>query len=108
MPPLVPFFERAIQIDPNFAMAYDWLGSAYNDLGENDLGAENLRKAYALRQRVTEHERMDIDLYYHIAATGDLLKARERRDLHVCFLDVEYSRVFPSSFWLLRIAGSHQ
>jgi eukaryotic-like serine/threonine-protein kinase len=77
----IPFFERAVQLDPNFASAYDWLGSAYDDLGESALGAENVRKAYELRHRVSERERMDIETYYQIAVTGDLQKARQSAEL---------------------------
>jgi eukaryotic-like serine/threonine-protein kinase len=77
----IPFFQRALQLDPNFASASAWLGSAYNDLGESSLGAENLRKAYELRQRVSERERMDIETYYQIGVTGDLQKAKQSAEL---------------------------
>jgi len=42
----VPLFQRAIRLDPNFAMAYASLGASYGNLGETSLGAENSRKAY--------------------------------------------------------------
>jgi len=77
----VPFFERAIHIDPNFAMAYSWLGAAYNNLGEPDLGAENTRKSYELRQRISESERIEIETGYHMDVTGDLQKARQSAEL---------------------------
>jgi serine/threonine protein kinase/Flp pilus assembly protein TadD len=77
----LPFLERAVQLDPNFAHAYDWLGSAYIDLGEPDRGAESVRKAYELSQRVSERERLAIGMAYHLFVTGDLQKARKSAEL---------------------------
>jgi serine/threonine protein kinase/Flp pilus assembly protein TadD len=77
----VPFFERAIHMDPNFAMAYGALGSTYNNLGEPDLAAENARKSYELRQRVSESERTEIETLYHMEVTGDLQKAGQSAEL---------------------------
>ena len=73
----IPFFERAVQLDPNFAMAHDWLASAYIDLGEPDRGAEAMHKAFELRQRVSERERLFIEMSYYLYVTGDLQKARQ-------------------------------
>src|SRR5208283_2038352 len=53
----VPLFERSIQLDPNFAMAYATLGTTYHNLGEKILAAEDTRKAYERRTRVSEWER---------------------------------------------------
>src|SRR5580765_607827 len=53
----VPLFERAIQRDQNFAMAYAILGTDYHNMGEKILSAEVTRKAYELRSRVSEWER---------------------------------------------------
>jgi eukaryotic-like serine/threonine-protein kinase len=76
-PGAVPFFQRAIQLDPNFAMAYAALGNAYSNLQETGRAAEYLRKAYDLRERVSERERFYIESHYHHFATGDLEKARQ-------------------------------
>jgi tetratricopeptide (TPR) repeat protein/predicted Ser/Thr protein kinase len=73
----IPFYERAIELDPNFAFAYDWLASDYWDLGESDRAAQNARKAFGLRERVSERERLDIETFYHLTATGDLQKAQK-------------------------------
>jgi tetratricopeptide (TPR) repeat protein len=70
----VPFFQRAVSLDPNFAMAYSSLGNAYWSLGETNLGAENVRKAYELREQVSDRERFYIKCNYQWA-TGDLEKA---------------------------------
>ena len=73
----VPLFQQAIRLDPNFAMAYASLGMSYNNLGETDRGAENARKAYELRDRVSEREKFYIEARYYDTSTGDLQKARQ-------------------------------
>jgi eukaryotic-like serine/threonine-protein kinase len=77
----VPFFQRAIHLDPNFAMAYASLGLSYSVLGEASLGAENTRKAYELRERVSEREKLYIESHYYQFVTGDLEKARQTYEL---------------------------
>jgi Flp pilus assembly protein TadD len=72
----IPFFQRAITIDPNFAMAYVLLGSSYWNLGENNLASENIRKAFALRAGVSEWEKLRIEAEYHSLVTDDLVKAQ--------------------------------
>jgi DNA-binding winged helix-turn-helix (wHTH) protein/tetratricopeptide (TPR) repeat protein len=72
----IPLFQRAIQLDPDFAMAYSSLGITYMNLGENLLAAENARKAYDLRERVSTREKFYIETHYYDVATGDLEKAR--------------------------------
>jgi DNA-binding winged helix-turn-helix (wHTH) protein/predicted Zn-dependent protease len=73
----VPFFKHATELDPNFAMAYAGLSSMYNNLGESVLGAENITKAYELRDRLTETERFSIESRYYTHATGELDKAEQ-------------------------------
>ncbi|MDE3136218.1 MAG: protein kinase [Acidobacteriota bacterium] len=70
-------FQRAISLDPNFAMAYAALGTAYVTLGETSLAAENTKKAYDLRDRVSEQEKFYISSHYDWLVTGDLLKANQ-------------------------------
>jgi Flp pilus assembly protein TadD len=77
----VPFFQRAIHLDPNFAMAYASLGAVYTNLGETSLAAENTRKAYELRERVSEREKLYIESHYQTFVTGDLEKARQAYEL---------------------------
>ncbi len=77
----VPFFQRAIRIDPNFAMAYARLGTVYKNVGENTLGAENTRKGYELRDRVSERERFYIEGHYYENVTGNLQKALQANEL---------------------------
>jgi eukaryotic-like serine/threonine-protein kinase len=77
----VPLFQRSIQLDPNFAMAYALLGTSYHNLGEKILAAENARKAYELRTHVSEWEKFYIESHYHHFVTGDLEKARQVYEL---------------------------
>jgi eukaryotic-like serine/threonine-protein kinase len=73
----LPFYKRAIELDPNFAIAYADLGVVYENLNEHDLSRENATKAYRLRDRVTEHERFSIDSTYYRTVTGELEKAAQ-------------------------------
>jgi tetratricopeptide (TPR) repeat protein len=78
----VPLFQRAIRLDPNFALAYASLGLSYSALeSETTLGAENTRKAYELRERVSEQERFAIETQYYTGVTGDLEKARQTYEI---------------------------
>lgn len=77
----VPFFERAIQLDPDFAMAYAALGNAYSNLGEDGLAARDISKAYVLREHVSQRERFYIESHYFQFVTGDLIKAAHAYDL---------------------------
>jgi serine/threonine protein kinase/Flp pilus assembly protein TadD len=60
----VPFFKRAIELDPSFPLAYAYLAYMYSDLDEKSLALENAAKAYQLRDRVTEREKLDISAAY--------------------------------------------
>jgi tetratricopeptide (TPR) repeat protein len=77
----IPLFQRAIRLDPKFVMAYASLGACYSNLGDSRLGAENTRKAFELRERVSERERFYIELHYYSVVTGDLEKARQTGEL---------------------------
>jgi len=71
----LPFYKRAIELDPNFAMGYRNMAVVYANLGEMELAAENSRKAYELRSRVSDLEQFSIDSAYYMYATGELEKA---------------------------------
>ena len=73
----MPFFQRAVDLDPNFAMAYVWMSIVYNELNEVGRAAENARKAYDLREKVSERERFAIEGSYYMIATGELEKAAQ-------------------------------
>jgi eukaryotic-like serine/threonine-protein kinase len=73
----VPLLKRSIELDPKFAMAHAMLGTVYHNLGEKSLGADSTRKAYELRNRVSEWEKFYIESHYYHFVTGDLEKARQ-------------------------------
>jgi serine/threonine protein kinase len=77
----VPFFQRALGLDRNFAMAYAALGTCYASLAERNLATENTRKAYDLREHVSEREKLYIESHYYDFVTGDLEKARETYEI---------------------------
>jgi eukaryotic-like serine/threonine-protein kinase len=77
----VPFLQRAIRLDPNFAIAYARLGNSYRMLGEPALASENTRKAYELREHVSDLEKFYIESHYYQQTTGELEKARQVYEL---------------------------
>jgi eukaryotic-like serine/threonine-protein kinase len=76
------FYAEAIRLDPGFAMAYARLGVAYGNQGAVAKAVEYLKKAYDLRERVTERERMYIESQYALQQF-DLPKALESYKLYV-------------------------
>src|SRR3989442_193383 len=79
----IPFLRRAIELDPSFAVAYAILGVSYANLSQPSLSAENLRKAYELRERVSEKERLRISAYYYGLVTGELEKEAQTYQLWI-------------------------
>jgi tetratricopeptide (TPR) repeat protein len=77
----ITFFQRAVALDPKFAMAYLMLGGCYQPQGELTLAAENTRKAYDLRERTSDHEKLNIAAFYEIVVTGNLEAARRAYEL---------------------------
>jgi tetratricopeptide (TPR) repeat protein len=77
----VPLLQRAIEIDPKFAMAHAFLGRIYADMWEPDLAAESTRRAYELRERASEPERFFITWAYHTQLTGNLEEAQRTAEL---------------------------
>ena len=71
----LPFFRRAVEIDPNFAMGYAYMGLLYSNLGESVLSAESTTKAWQLRDRVSDREKFFIDFAYDRQVTGNLERA---------------------------------
>jgi eukaryotic-like serine/threonine-protein kinase len=72
----IPFFQRAVELDPDFAMAYGALGAAYGGTGKDDLSIKNIQKAYEVRDRASERERFRIASYYFAAVTHNLEKMK--------------------------------
>ena len=70
-----PFLRRAVEIDPQFAIAYANLSIGYSGLGESVLSAESATRAWQLRERASDRERFFIEFTYHRQVTGNLEKA---------------------------------
>ena len=68
----IPFLEKAISIDPQFALAYAHLGLWYSAAGESSRAQETTRRAYELRDRASDQERFFITAMYHRDVTGNL------------------------------------
>jgi tetratricopeptide (TPR) repeat protein len=68
----IPFFEHAIELDPDFASAYVALGKMYSNVGEYAQAKELFTKAYSLREHASEIEKFDIESMYYLFVTGDL------------------------------------
>jgi serine/threonine protein kinase/tetratricopeptide (TPR) repeat protein len=77
----IPFFRRAVEIDPKFAMAYAHLGLSYSTVGESVLSAQSTTRAWQLRDRVSDRERFFIDFTYDRQVTGNLEKAYQTLEL---------------------------
>jgi DNA-binding winged helix-turn-helix (wHTH) protein/tetratricopeptide (TPR) repeat protein len=77
----IPLFQRAINLDPNFAMAYARMATSYSSLNETPRAIEAMRAAYALRKRVSEREEFYIAEHYEIFVTGNLEAARRVDEL---------------------------
>jgi serine/threonine protein kinase/tetratricopeptide (TPR) repeat protein len=77
----IPLFQRAVSLDPNFAMAHLRLGQSYQPLSELARAAESTRKAYELRGRTSEREKLEISSFYETIVTGNLEAARTSYEL---------------------------
>ena len=93
----IPLFQRAIELDPDFAMAYANLGRAYQVVGQVALSDEAIRKAFALRNRVSERERFDISAVYDQFVTMQTEEA-----IRSCEV---WEQTYPRDFTPHRILG---
>jgi eukaryotic-like serine/threonine-protein kinase len=73
----IPDLKRAVELDPNFAMAYATLGVAYNNLAQSQLADSFITKAFDLKERASERERFYISSHYYDIVTRDIDKAIE-------------------------------
>jgi serine/threonine protein kinase len=71
----LPYHQRAIELDPNFAMGYRAVGSDYGNLGEYGRGSEYFSKAFQLREHASEREKLAITAEYYSKVSGELSKA---------------------------------
>jgi eukaryotic-like serine/threonine-protein kinase len=99
----IPFYRRAVELDPEFAMAHARLGLAYSSGGESELSAESTRKAWLLRERISDRERFFIDFTYDRQITGNLEKAYQTLELWF----QTYPRAEPNPRSLLGGVSTH-
>lgn len=93
----IPFFQQAIQVDPDFAIAYANLGRSYQVLGESEHMAAALRQAYTLRDHASERERFDIVAVYHQFVTTRLGESIKNCEL--------WAQSYPRDFTPHRMLG---
>jgi len=77
----LPLYQHAVELDPNFAMAYARLGTVYNNLGQSELSEKNREKAFELRDRASEHEKLYIMSHYYVDS-GQLEKGITALELY--------------------------
>jgi eukaryotic-like serine/threonine-protein kinase len=73
----IPHLKRAVELDPNFAMAYATLGVAYGNMTQQSLASDNLKKAFDLKERVSEREKSYISAHHYDEDTREVDKAIE-------------------------------
>jgi len=93
----IPFFQQAIEVDPDFAIAYANLGRSYQVLGKQQQTAAALRRAYTLRDRGSERERFDIVAVYHQFVTSRLDESIQNCEL--------WEQSYPRDFTPHRMLG---
>jgi serine/threonine protein kinase/tetratricopeptide (TPR) repeat protein len=86
----IPYGKRAIELDPDFAVAYASLGGDYSNLNQPNLARENFQKAYELRNRATQRERFLIEASYYNYVTGEIDKAIQTY--------AEWARTYPADY----------
>ena len=93
----IPFLRHAVELDPNFAEAYSTLAVMYGNIGETALASDYAHRAYELRDRVTEHERLMISILESSYVTGDLVKDEQVVDL--------WNQTYPRDLGVYNDAG---
>jgi serine/threonine protein kinase len=86
----IPLFKHATELDPNFAYAYGLLAGNYTILNQPRHAAENAARAFALKERVSEREKLQITNFYYSFTTGELDKSVETLEV--------YKRTYPRDF----------
>jgi eukaryotic-like serine/threonine-protein kinase len=73
----LPLFQRAAELDPDFAMAHARVAMVHWNLEDDSLAAKNLRKAYELRAKISQWEQLYVEAHYYDHVTGELEKAAQ-------------------------------
>jgi len=90
----IPFYQRAVELDPKFALSYRFLSVSYMNLGQATRASQNAKTAFELRERVSEREKYAIEDVYYAEVTGELEKAKQVNELW----KQSYSRDHPLPF----------
>jgi DNA-binding winged helix-turn-helix (wHTH) protein/tetratricopeptide (TPR) repeat protein len=94
----IAFYERAVELDPQFCSAYSMLGSAYHGTGDDQASRKNFASAFRLKDgRVTQEENFQTTALYHSSITGDLEKETA--------ILVLYKEVYPRSVFASNLLG---
>jgi tetratricopeptide (TPR) repeat protein len=104
----LPYFQRAVQIDPKFAIAYMFLGRMYGDLGESVLSAANTQKAYELRDRTSDREKLIIVAAYDSQVTGNIEKAAQTFELMEQAYPRDVNAPGPLSGYVYPVLGKYE
>ena len=104
----IPLAQRAVELDPKFALAWAMLGRMYGDIGQEQASAESTAKAYEFRDHASDHEKFFIVVSYEIQVTGDLEKAEQTCET--------WSQIYPQDTGgygfragaILRVFGSYE
>jgi DNA-binding winged helix-turn-helix (wHTH) protein/tetratricopeptide (TPR) repeat protein len=84
----IPYAKRAVQLDPNFALAHEFLSGLYDDMGENGLSKASASKAFELRERLLPRHRFFAEAVYYSKVTGEIEKANQ--------VFAQEARLYPS------------
>ena len=104
----IPLAQRAVELDPKFALAWAMLGRMYGDIGQEQASAESTARAYDFRDHASDHEKFFIVVSYEIQVTGDLEKAEQTCET--------WSQIYPHDTGgygfragaVLRVFGSYE
>jgi tetratricopeptide (TPR) repeat protein len=102
----VPFFRRAIELDPEFALAYARLGTVYGNMGQPDEARKMTARAYELREKVSEQERFYIEARYHTLVEPNVTKALDVYRVWLSAYPHDYTALVNSAI-LLRQQGDN-
>jgi DNA-binding winged helix-turn-helix (wHTH) protein/tetratricopeptide (TPR) repeat protein len=94
----IPFFERAVELDPQFCSAYSMLGSVYHSVGDDQGSRKSFARAFELKDlRLTQEENFQTTALYHSSITGDLEK-----EIAVLVL---YQQAYPRAVFAFNLLG---
>jgi DNA-binding winged helix-turn-helix (wHTH) protein/predicted Zn-dependent protease len=103
-----PFFKRAVELDPNFAVAYAYLGVMASTTLEPGISVDYRTKAYELRERTSDAENYWITATYHKGVTGNIPKAIEACDLWIqAYPRSEMPHIYPGAA-VLPVVGQYE